>query len=157
MAIPRIKACAYVSGDTWDPAALTALLGIEPSSARMKGENGAGPDGWLIPPATEWIYEVEKRETYETEEVLAEVLEPFTGKQEQFSSFVRKNQLSAGVDCVIEIYGEKPIFEASASRSRLSRAFPHELVSISTSSRSPRLCEQKTPRRFAPWRFSWAL
>jgi hypothetical protein len=115
MASPKIKASVWVEGDLWDPAELTALLGITPSSVRVAGDKGRGPDGHLRPPHTWWEYKVQ-RDSYETEELIEEVLRPFAGKQDLFSSFVTQHDLSAGVDCVIEIYGEKAILEASRSQ-----------------------------------------
>ena len=108
MKLPTVMTQLVVSGDDWRPAELSAALNIEPSEQRIKGTRVAADR----PPArvTEWIYVTQRKQSDNIDDPIANLLVPFRDKSAELCRFVREKNLTVTVNCLIEIWEERPEF-----------------------------------------------
>jgi Domain of unknown function (DUF4279) len=120
-----LKAYFVVSGRDWDPREFAASVGLGVGEVwhQRRAHLRAHPDF----ATDEWFVEVGKREGYDVNDPLSEVLDVVWPARTAIRTFVRQHRLSAAVVCVAEEYGRGPAYVVPTATLRRIAYFGAEL------------------------------
>ncbi|HEX5418756.1 MAG TPA: DUF4279 domain-containing protein [Gammaproteobacteria bacterium] len=110
---PQITAHFFISGRDFDPAAVTSVLGVDPSEVwrQERRELIARPDL----PTVCWKHGFKKKPFVSIDDAVAEVLEAIWPLRDRVQQWLASNATQAGIECSVSIYNERPIYELSAT------------------------------------------
>ena len=122
--IQSINVSLRILGDDLDPEGVSALLGMEPTHGRRKGD---AVDGDALPAATgAWILESSLPETAEIEEHVSQLLAPLSGDLDEWGTVT--TNFSADMRCDLTLGNGSEAFDLSP---RLAQSLAERGIVIS--------------------------
>lgn len=116
---PEITAHFFISGRDFDPAAVTAVLGIGPTEVWHQERQELKARADL--PTVCWKHGFKKKPFISIDDAVAEILDTIWPLRDRVQQWSGANATQVGVECSVSIYNDRPVYELSATTiSRLS-------------------------------------
>jgi Domain of unknown function (DUF4279) len=97
--LPHVWVSFTLTGDSFDPDAVTAALGVEPTSQHRKGDQRGRTARW---PRARWRVTIGPRDTIEIDVMLAELLAYMTSNDQTIKRVCGEFGLEATITCAVE-------------------------------------------------------